>query len=73
MDELIDGLLTKVRQQDLEEDEQLGMVDANQQMVDKSPWMRRMGWLREFARKDMMTIIKKSWRPTKDEEGLQLI
>lgn len=42
-------------------------------MVDNSPWMRRTGWLREFAGKDMATIVKKSLKPTKEEEGLQLI
>ena len=48
------------------------IVDMNQHMVDKSPWMRRTEWQLEFAGKDMATIVNKSRRPTKDEEGLQL-
>jgi hypothetical protein len=73
LDDCIKALLNKVESIDVEEDKQLGIVDANQHMVDKSPWIRRTGWLREFAGKDMATIVKKSWRLTKDEEGLQLI
>jgi len=65
--------LAEASAKDKAEDELLGVVDANQHMVDKSPWMRRTGWVREFAGKDMATIIKKSWRPMKDEAGLQLI
>ena len=73
IDGWIDQLLAEASAKDKAENELLGVVDANQHMVDKSPWMRRTGWLREFAGKDMATIIKKSWRPMKDEAGLQLI
>jgi len=73
IDRLIEALLTEGVDKDKEEDEQLGMVDRDQYMVDKSPWMRRTGWLREFGGKDMATIVKKSWRPTKDEAWLQSI
>src|SRR5277367_6379304 len=66
-------MLSKAKQEDLEEDEQLGIVDANQHMVDKSPWMRRTGWLREFGGKDKVMIVKKSWRQMKNEEALQVI
>ena len=69
----IDELLAEASAKDKAEDELLGVVDADQHMVDKSPWMRRTGWLWEFAEKDMVTIVKNSWRPTKEELGLQLI
>src|SRR5271154_4735499 len=29
----------------------MGLIEANQYMVEKSPWMRRTGWLREFEGK----------------------
>ena len=73
IDQLIEALLTEAVDKDKEEDRQLSVADRDQYMVDKSPWMRRTGWLREFAGKDIVTIVKKSWRPTKDEAGLQLI
>ena len=73
IDHFIDAILKDAENKDVEENEQLGLVDINQHMVDKSPWMRRTGWLWEFAGKDMGAIVKKSWRPTKEEQGLQLI
>ena len=73
IDRLIDGLLIEATMKDKEEDELLGIVDADQHMIDKSPWMRRTGWLREFAGKNMVMIVKKSWRPLKNEEALQVI
>ena len=51
----------------------MGIVDANQHMVDKSPWMRRTRWLREFAGKDMNAIVKKNQKLTKDEQELLVI
>jgi hypothetical protein len=68
-----DWMLRRAKEQDAEEDERLGIVDANQHMLDKSLWMRRTWWLREFTGKNMTMIVKKSWRPSKEEEGLQLI
>jgi hypothetical protein len=56
-----------------EEDKRLGLIEANQYIVDKSPWMRRTGWLREFAGKDMNVIVGKSKKPTKEEPGLQVV
>jgi len=41
----IDELLVEASAKDKAEDELLGIVDADQHMVDKSPWMRRTGWL----------------------------
>jgi hypothetical protein len=73
IDRLVEALLEEAKRKDAAEDERLGIVDTDQHTVDKSPWMRRTGWLREFAGKDMAMIIKKSLRPTKDEAGLQLI
>lgn len=72
-DKSITAMIDRAKEMDKEKDEQLGIVDIDQHMVDKSPWMRRTGWLREFAGKDMVTIVKKSWKPTKDEAWLQLI
>jgi len=73
IDCFIDAILKDVKGKDAEEDKRLGIVDSDQHMVDKSPWMRRTGWLQEVAGKDMSTIVKKSWTPLKEEEGLQLI
>ena len=73
MDDWITGILEEAKEKDAKEDEMLGIVDLNQHTVDKSPWMRRTGWLREFSGKDMDAIVKKSWRPAKEEAGLQLI
>src|SRR5277367_5813249 len=61
IDHFITAMLEEAKGKDAEEDERLDVVDTDQHMVDKSPWMRRTGWLREFARKDMMTMVKKSW------------
>ena len=61
IDYLVEAMLEEARQKDMEEDEQLGIVDMDQHMVDRSPWM---DWQREFTGKDMVTIVKKSWRPT---------
>jgi hypothetical protein len=54
-------------------DEQLGLIETDQYMVDKSPWMRRTDWLREFAGKDMNVIVGKSKKPTQDEAALRVV
>lgn len=51
----------------------MGLIEANQYMVEKSPWMRRTGWLREFAGKDMNVIVGMSEKPTKDEPASQVV
>ena len=40
IDHLVDIMLEQAEKRDTEEDMQLRIVDANQYMVDKSPWMR---------------------------------
>src|SRR5947207_14400831 len=39
--------------------------------MDKSPWMRRTRWLRDFAGRGMNEIVKKSWKSTKEEASLR--
>jgi len=73
VDHFITAMLNEAKRMDAEEDERLEIVDVDQHMVDKSPWMRRTGWLGEFAGKDIGAIVKKSWRSMKDEEEVQLI
>jgi hypothetical protein len=43
VEDCIKGLLEEAEIMDVAEDEQLGVIWANQYMVDKSPWMRRTG------------------------------
>jgi hypothetical protein len=45
VDKFITAMLNAAKEVDKQEDEQLGIVDADQHMVDKSPWMRQTGWL----------------------------
>ena len=66
-------MLDEAKGIDAAEEERLGIVDTDQYMVDKLPWMQRTSWLQEFAEKDMGAIVKKSWRPMKNEAELQLI
>ena len=73
IDGLLEAMLEEAKRKDTEEDERLSVVDADQHLVDKSPWMRRTEWPRQFTGKDMATIVKNSLRPTKEEVGLQLI
>jgi hypothetical protein len=73
IDGLLEAMLEEAKRKDTEEDERLSVVDANQHLVDKSPWMRRTEWPRQFTGKDMATIVKNSRRTTEEEAGLQLI
>ena len=54
-----------------EEDKKFGIIDAKQHMVDKFPWMRLTGWLREFAEKDIDMIAWKNQKRARDGQGLK--
>ena len=43
VDKSIAAMIDRAKEMDEEEDERLGIVDIDQHMVDKSPWMRRTG------------------------------
>jgi hypothetical protein len=73
VEDCIKALLEEAEIMDVAEDEQLGVVEANRYMMDKSPRMRRTGWLREFGGKDMNVIVGKSKKPTKEEGVLQVV
>src|SRR5277367_3646536 len=51
IDDCITAMLEDAKRMDAEENEQVAIVDENQYTVDKSSWMRRTDWLREFAGK----------------------
>ena len=67
------GLLAEAKGLDKVEELQLEMVDQEQNMVDKTPWMRRTGWAKEFAGRDMAAVGKRSQKPTKDEQELHSV
>jgi hypothetical protein len=73
LDGFIDALLKEANKKDVKEDERLGTVDASQYMVDKSPWMRCTGWLREFAGRDMNVIVERSRKQTKNQVEFQAL
>jgi len=41
--------------------------------LDKTPWMRRTRWAKEFVGKDMTVVAKRSQKPTKDEQELHSV
>jgi superfamily II DNA helicase RecQ len=72
-DQCIQVMLDKAKEKDIEEGKETGVMDENYHAVDKTPWMRRTGWLRDFASRNMKVVAHLSQKPEKDEPELELI
>jgi superfamily II DNA helicase RecQ len=73
VDLMIKALLEEQEQKERNEDKERGKVAEDQLKSDNTPWVRRNGWLRKFAGKNILTIAEFSHKPTKDEGTLREI
>ena len=71
VDLMIEALLDEQARKEREEDKERGMVEEDQLKSDNTPWLRRNGWPRKLAGKNILTIAGFSHKATKDEGTLR--
>ena len=70
---MIQSLLDRRERREQDEEKQRGRADEDQLKLDNTPWLRKNGWPRRFAGKDLLAIASFSDKPTRDEGTLREI
>jgi hypothetical protein len=71
VDGMVRALLDRQEQREQEEDRERGKAEEDQLKSDNTPWLRRNGWLRKFAGKNILKIAEFSRQPIKEEGALR--
>jgi hypothetical protein len=67
---LLESLLDEAKERDIEQQRTLNEVSDIQHLVTLTPWLRRTGWPRMFAGKDMDVIVSLGRLPNKEDYPL---
>src|SRR6266480_1781661 len=66
-------LLDEVDRLDQEERKKQCIIDEDQRLVDLTPWLRKTRWPIYFAGKDLVSIARMSYLPSREEESLKIV
>ena len=73
VDSMIQSLLDRRERRERDVEKERGKADEDRLKLDNTPWLRKSGWHRRFAGKDLLAIADFGNKPTKDEGTLRVI